>query len=126
MALPKEYSVIGGVAVGALVYGVYSAALPSAADARSMKPNTDLSSSERTASWISAGVVAGVSLLAKDPTIFIIGGTMVVAMAWMHRHANAVQPNSGKALLQAVPRASQATAPAAYAAPQNPSYGSAI
>jgi hypothetical protein len=126
MALPKEYSVMGGVATAALVYGVYSASMPSAADARSMKPNDDLQKSERTASWIAAGTVAGVSLLAKDPTIFIIGGAMVVAMAWMHRHANAVIPNVGKATLQAVPRVSQETAPTEYATPKTAGYGAAI
>lgn len=126
MALTKEFSVVGGVATAALVYGVYSASLPSAADARSMKPNQDLASSERTASWIAAGIVGGVSLVAKDPTIFIIGGTMVIAMAWLHRHANAVQPSMARATLQAVPRVSQETAPANYAAPKAAGYGAAI
>jgi hypothetical protein len=125
MALTKDFSVVGGVAVAALVYGTYSMSLPTAADAKSMKPNQDLASSERTASWISAGIVAGVSLVAKDPTIFIIGGTMVCAMAWMHRHANSVTPQAGPTGAS-VPRVSQADAPANYAAPKTSGYGATI
>jgi hypothetical protein len=125
MALKPEFSILGGIATGALVYGVYAASLPSVADTRSLQANNpDLAKSERVASWTSAGVVAGVSLIAKDPTIFIIGGTMVVAMAWMHRHANSVNPSTGTMASSMVPRVSQAEAPQNYAAPVTPKYDS--
>lgn len=124
MALKHEYSVMAGAATAVVVYGVYQSALPSAADARSMVPNEDLAKAERTASWVSAGVVAGISLIAQDPTIFIIGGTMAIGMAWMHRHANAVQPTIGRASMQgAVPRVTQSEAPASYATPRTAGYG---
>jgi hypothetical protein len=35
-----------------------------------------------------AAAVAGVSLLSKDPTVFVLGGGMIVALSWWHRHAN--------------------------------------
>ena len=97
--LKPEGSMMAGLATAAVVYGVYQTALPSIADARSAQPgNVDLQASERSAGFIAAGIVAGVSLIAKDPTIFILGGGMVIAMAWWHRHADMVQPELGKAV----------------------------
>lgn len=97
MALKAEHSIIGGVITGVLVYGVYTASLPSTADSRSVPAgNPDLNRSERTAEWMAASVAAGVSLIARDPTIFIIGGGTMVGLAWMHRHAVWSQPLTGK------------------------------
>lgn len=107
MALEHKYSVVGGLATAAVVVAVYQTHLPSSADARSLLPNADLSASERTATWTAAGVVAGVSLIAKDPTIFIIGGATVIALAWSHRHANNVMPNTAQAAATAAPRVVQ-------------------
>jgi hypothetical protein len=49
--------------------------------------NADVDAAERKATWLSAGVVAAISLLARDPTIFVIGSAAAVAMAWMTRHS---------------------------------------
>lgn len=119
MALKIENSVIAGIAVGTLVYGMYNMALPSVADARSLESNNvDLAAAEKTAEWTSAAVVAGVSLIARDPTIFVIGGTIMVALSWIHRHANAVNSVTQSVLPTAVPRVSQAQAPGQYATPK--------
>lgn len=91
MALAPEASIGVSLATLAVTYAIYSKALPNIADTRSLdKNNPDIQSSERTATWMAAGVVGGISLLAKDPTIFTIGGLGVVAMAWWHRHADQV------------------------------------
>ena len=122
MALKMEFSVMAGLATATVVYGVYQAAMPSVADARSLEPNNrDLAAAERTASWVSAGVVSGVSLIARDPTIFIIGGITVIGLAWMHRHANAVNPTSSRAA-PSMPAVSQAEVPTQYSAPKVPAY----
>lgn len=93
-----EVSLGMGLATAALVWGVYNSALPSLAEARVTAPNDrDLAGAERTATWTAAAVVAGVSLISKDATVFVLGGAMVVGLAWMHRHANAVNPETGKA-----------------------------
>jgi hypothetical protein len=98
MALKREVSLGVGLATAALVWGVYNTALPSVADVRVGEPqDRDIAASERTATWTSAAAVAGVSLLAKDPTVFIIGGAMVVTLAWWHRHANHFNPSLGSA-----------------------------
>jgi hypothetical protein len=63
------------------------------ADIRVAAPNDDhIDRSERAASWLSVAIVSGISLVAKDPTIFIIGGATVVGMAWWTRYGNAVNP----------------------------------
>lgn len=98
MALKPEVSISVGLATAALVYSVYSNATPSITEIRAAKPNdSDVEASRKLAAWTSAGVVAAVSLISKDPTVFILGGAMVVAVDWWHRHANAVNPMVGKA-----------------------------
>lgn len=100
MALRAEVSIGMGLAVAALVYGVYSNVTPNMADIRAAEPgNTDVDATRKQAAFLTAGIVSGVSLIAKDPTIFIIGGSMVVAMDWYHRHANEVDPRTGRAAI---------------------------
>lgn len=98
MALKPEVSIGTGIALAALVYGVYSHALPSVVDHRvGDVGDVNAQAAERVATWTTAAAVAGIALLAKDPTIFVIGGSMVVAMSWWHRHANMVNPMTGRA-----------------------------
>lgn len=106
MPLPRQVSLGVGLATAALVWGVYNTALPSVAEARVSAPNdADLAATERAASWTAAAVVAGVSLLSKDPTVFVIGGSMVVALAWWHRHSNHFNAAQGKLQPNPAPRA---------------------
>lgn len=96
--LKPEISIATGVALAALVYGVYSHALPSVVDHRVGDLNdADAAAAERVATFTTAAVVSAVSLLAKDPTIFVLGGGMVVVMSFIHRHANMVNPMTGRA-----------------------------
>lgn len=98
MALKPEVSISVGLATAALVYSVYANATPSITEIRAAKPgDSDVEASRKLAAWTSAGVVAGVALVAKDPTVFILGGSMVVVIDWWHRHANLVNPAVGKA-----------------------------
>lgn len=99
--LKPEASMMVALATGALVYGVYNTALPSVADVRtSQEQHPDVEAAERLASWTAAAAVAGIALIAKDMNVFIIGGGMVIALAWWYRHADAVIPE----LSAAVPR----------------------
>lgn len=105
MPLKREVSLGVGLATAALVWGVYNSALPSVAEERVAQPgDNDLAAAERVATWTAAAVVSGISLLAKDPTVFVLGGTMVVVLAWWHRHSNMVNPMTG---LAAVPSSRQ-------------------
>lgn len=95
-----EVSISAGLAMAALVYSIYSRGMPPLADIRRSTPGeadqSDIDVVRRQNAWLAGGTVAGVSLIAKDPTIFIVGGAMVVALDWMHRHANSVSPFTGK------------------------------
>lgn len=88
MSLKPEASLMGGLAVATVVYAIHSNATPTQADMQGLPVGTkDVDQSERRATWMSAGVVAGISLLAKDPTIFVIGAAATIALAWTSRHA---------------------------------------
>lgn len=95
--LKPEVSLGVGLATAALVYATFNAALPSVADVRSAKAqDQDINASRNMAAWTSAGIVAAVSLVAKDPTVFVVGGAMVIALDWWHRHADQVNPTLGR------------------------------
>lgn len=94
--LKPETSVMIGLATGALVWSIYSNATPTIADIRVAPPlDPEISGSRKAATITAAGTVAAISLIAKDPTIFIIGGVMVIAADFMHRHANLINPETG-------------------------------
>src|SRR4030095_608008 len=99
MALRPKASAMVGLGAATLVYGIYSAALPPVADVRVADPNNeDINSAERLAAWSAAAAVAGISLITKDPTVFIMGGLMAVTLSWWHRHADQVSPLTHKAV----------------------------
>jgi hypothetical protein len=98
MSLSPEVSLPTSVATGALVWAIYASALPNITDIRVGGQNDDhIASTERMATWTSLATVSAISLIARDPNVFIVGGAMTVALAWWHRHANAVDPDTGKA-----------------------------
>lgn len=121
MALKPEVSLTVALATGTLVYAIYSNATPTLADIRSADQyNADLNGSRKGASWTAAAAVAGISLVSKDPGPFIVGGAMVIAMDWFHRHADAVNPLTGRAVANditmsdVVPATTQQDNPTAY------------
>lgn len=117
MALKAEVSLPIALATGAVVYGIFQVRMPPVAETRVTMPgNQHLSASRKTATWTAAAVVAGISLLAADPAIFIVGGAMVVAEDFIQRHANAVHPQTGQIVMDGV-----GSATAAY-----PGNGSAV
>lgn len=96
--MKAEVSVPAALATAALVGGIYANATPTLADIRVAPPGDPvIQSSRKQAAWLAAAAVSGISLLAKDPTIFVMGGMMVIAFDWYHRHADATNPATGKA-----------------------------
>lgn len=92
-----EVSLGTGLAVAVLAYGVFEQHLPPTADIRTCESgNRDVHASAKSAAWISAAAVAGVSLVSKDGTIFTIGGLAILALYWTTQHANHVSPLTGK------------------------------
>lgn len=102
--MKAEVSVPAALAVAALVGGIYANATPTLADIRGVEPgNPNVAASRKQAAWLAAAAVSGISLLAKDPTIFVMGGAMVIAFDWFHRHADRVDPTTGKASVRLSP-----------------------
>jgi hypothetical protein len=115
--LKPEISLPIALATSAVVYGIFQSHLPSVAETRITMPgNANLDAARRTATVTAVAVVAGISLLAHDPTILIIGGTVTVVLDVVNRHANAVNPKTGKMVASGV-----GSATAAY-----PANGSAV
>lgn len=99
MALAPESSIAIGLATGGVAFTVFNMSLPPLTDVRAAEPeNGDVFAAERTATWVAAGIVTGIAAITKDATVFVIGGTVVVVLAWLYRHANEVNPVSGNAV----------------------------
>lgn len=96
MSFKPEVSIGLGLTVSAVVYAIHSNFTPSVADLQGLPSgNVDVDAAERKATFLSAGVVAGISLLAKDPTIFVIGSVAAIAISWMSRHATWTDSKTG-------------------------------
>lgn len=88
MALSPPASIGTGLAVAGIVLAIHAQATPTHADMQGLPAgNADVDATERRATWLSIGIVSGVSLLAADPTVFVLGSIMTVALAFATRHA---------------------------------------
>lgn len=97
MALKPEISIPAALALGVAVYGIFQINLPSVTEVKAADmDNAHITSSERAATWEAAGLVATLSLIAKDPTLFLVGGAITMGLSWKYRHANLVHPATGK------------------------------
>jgi hypothetical protein len=98
--MKPEVSIPVALATGAVVVGVYQAMSPSNADTRTVEPGSTgaemLAGSERTALFVAVGVCGGISLIAKDPIPFVVGGLLAVALSWSHRYATNVNPGTNR------------------------------
>lgn len=96
---PNEEIQVGAL-TAAVVYGIFQLNAPNLADVRASQPDTPnaqhVHGSVKTAAWTATVVTAGLALLAKSPTIFIIGGVMTVVESWKYFHGNAISPDTGK------------------------------
>lgn len=98
--LKPEVSLGVGLGTGAVVAAIYYNALPPLVDIRvGPSQNKDVGAARKAAAWTSAGIVGGISLLAKDPTIFAVGAGFIIVLDWWYRHANAVDPRASKATM---------------------------
>lgn len=95
--LKPDQSVVIALAVAGGVLGVYSHNLPTVVEIHAAPAHNEaVYSAMNKAKWTSAALVTGAYLLTRDPNVFVAGGATFVAIEWMARHANAVDPNTGK------------------------------
>jgi len=86
----------------AVVYGIWQLHAPNLADVKAAPAgNSTVHASMKSAVWTASAVTAGLAILAKSPTIFIVGTIMNVAEYWHYAHANQVNPATGKVDSQA-------------------------
>ncbi len=97
MSLKPEVSLPVALATGTVVYTIYNQGLPGQADIRSHGGIGDqtIETTRKQNLWTAAAVVAGISLMAKDATVFIVGGAMVVGLDWVTRANNFTNPLTG-------------------------------
>lgn len=103
--LKQEDALLTGVAVAGLVTALSAVHMPIVASTRASAPeNKHIEASRRSQAVIGTVVVLGAwALSGFDPTVFVIGGTVVVALDVTHRLANSTDNQSGK-----IPSASSA------------------
>lgn len=98
--MKPEVSIPVALATGAVVVGVFQVMSPSMADVRTVQPGSMgddfLGSAEKNAFAVSVAVVGGISLIARDPIPFVVGGLMACALAWSHRVARQIDPTTGR------------------------------
>jgi hypothetical protein len=95
--LSGENSIIASLSTVALVMGIYAMKVGPISDVHA----TDVMDGNMAASVKKAGieavaVVAGVTLLAKDPNIAILGGATIIAEELFYRHALMADPANGQ------------------------------
>jgi hypothetical protein len=97
MALKPEMSLGASLAVMALDFGIFQLNMPTLADIKASPPhNSAVDSSRKAFVWTALSANAALSLLARDPNIFIFGGGFAVVLDWYARHANSVHPGTGQ------------------------------
>jgi hypothetical protein len=96
--LKQEDALLTGVAVAGLVTAISAIHMPMVASSRASAPdNKHIEASRRSAAVIGTVLVLGSWALAGfDPTVFVIGGSVVVALDITHRVANATDNQSGQ------------------------------
>lgn len=95
--LSSENSIIASLASVALVIGIYQAKVGPVADVHASDAyDGNIQAAVRKAGWVSVIAVAGISLLAKDANIVILGGAAIIAEELTYRHALMTNPSSGQ------------------------------
>jgi hypothetical protein len=95
--MAMKNGITAGILVGAVDVLIFQHFVPTHADVRRADPyNVDLENSERKALYAATVFTLLVAGLAKSAEVFAIGGLTIIAIDFTLKHANAVNPNSGK------------------------------
>jgi hypothetical protein len=95
--LSSSDELITSALAATLVYGIFQLNAPNLSNVKAAKAgNQNAHNSVKTAAWTSAVVTAGVALLAKSPTVFVVGAALTTVEVWKYNHANVTNPATGK------------------------------
>jgi hypothetical protein len=85
---PSDELIVGATSI-ALVLAIFSQNTPNLADVRADRvSNVNTHKSTKMAAITATGVVGALSLLAKSPTVFVIGGAAILFETWKLHFAN--------------------------------------
>lgn len=79
----------------ATVVSVFSAYTAPVNDLKAAEPSHQSHNDSRRAALVSASLVSGIALLAKSPTVFIVGAATILIEHWVRAHANYTMPSQG-------------------------------
>lgn len=86
-----------GVVVAAVDVGIYRHFVPSVSDIRTADAfNGDIEHAERTGLIVGSVFTLVVAGLAQSMKVFAVGGITLVALDFAIKHANAIDPSTGK------------------------------
>lgn len=95
--LRPDTATMVGLLTAAGVYLIYNDALPSVADVRAASPHdNDAEKARKHAAWASVALIGAVFLISRDFNSYIISGGALIAVDALHKHANAVNPETGQ------------------------------
>lgn len=95
--LRPDSSIQLGVLIGIVDVFIYSKSVPSLADVRTADPhNEDVETARKHAAWATIAFNSFVSMVTRDWNVFLTGGIVVIALDFMTKHANGVNPATKK------------------------------
>lgn len=85
---PTDEIVVAATSV-AVVLAIFNNDTPNVADIRADKPNNvNTHKATKMAALTSTAVIGSIALLGKSPTVFTIGGAMILFEVWKRHFAN--------------------------------------
>src|ERR1700685_200145 len=85
---PNDEMIVSATAV-ALVYAIFNGATPNFADVRAdQKGNTNTHAATKMAAITSIAAVGALALIGKSPTVFTVGGGIILFETWKYHFAN--------------------------------------
>ena len=85
---PSDQVVVSATGI-ALVYAIFAQSTPNLADVRADKTgNVNTHKAVKLAAITSIAAVGSLALVAKSPTVFTIGGAMILFETWKYHFAN--------------------------------------
>lgn len=95
--MAQRSAMVPGVLVGIVDVLIWRHFVPSVADIRTAPAlDGDIEAAERTALLVGTGFTLVVAGFARSAEVFAIGGLVMVALDFATKHANAVNPSTGK------------------------------
>lgn len=85
---PSDQVVVGATGI-ALVYAIFNQGVPGYCDVRAdQKGSTNTHAATKMAAITSIAAVGALALVSKSPTVFTVGGAMILFETWKMHYAN--------------------------------------